>query len=272
MKKALPPLLLCFALAAAWYYWQQRPMPPLTAPLLPFEAADMEQINIQLPNLAAFSLKVTPQNWVAEQGSRSLVVRSQKPQQLLQRLLSLQSQGLAKQLPVAKEEVARIDLIGENLRQELIFFEVLDSGHIHTFLQINQLPDVYRLPNFQLSQLPLLFADYEDLRLLDLSAWPSLDSLLWLQDSSRQRLLGLPEHAQQLDSLHQAWFQLAGRVFATDFDEVGHQDRYFGTYRLFSQQDSIDLLLYHDIGWPDTLVVSSSQFPKHFFWLKDRWF
>lgn len=272
MKKALLPLLLCFALTAAWYYWQQRPVPPLTAKLLPIEAELIQQINIHLPPAAAFQLHYSGTEWIAEQASRSLVVRSPKPNQLLMRLLRLESHGLAKIRLGAEHATAHLQLQGEKINQQLTFYELADSSGSKTYVQLNELPDSYYLPHFSLNDLPLYFEDYEDLRLLDLAAWPRLDSVVWLQDSSRYSLLRLPEQAKQLDSLHQAWYQLKGEAFATEFDEVGEQDRYFGTYRLFGAEDSLDLQLYRDTSWPDTLVVSSSQFPKNFFWLKKRWF
>lgn len=272
MKKALFPLLLFFALAAAWYYWQQRPVPPLTARLLPFEAEAIERIGIALASTAAFELHYIGAEWIAEQGSRSLVVRSPKPVQLLNRLLALESEGLAKIPLEAKQIVAHLRLQGVRVNQELTFYERADSNGQKTFLRLNNLPDSYYLPNFSVAELPLHFEDYEDFRLLDLSDWPSLDSVVWLQDSSRQSLLSSPQQAAQLDSLHQAWYQLHGQAFATEFDEVGEQDRYFGTYRLFGSGDSLDLFLYRDTNWPDTLVVSSSQFSKNFFWLGKRWF
>ncbi len=272
MKKALFPLLFFFSLAAAWYYWQQRPVPPLTARLLPFDAEAIERISIALVPTPAFELHYSGAEWIAEQASRSLVVRTPKPVQLLDRLLGLESEGLAK-VPLGEEQmVAQLQLQGTRINQELTFYEIADSSGQKTFLQLNNLPDRYYLPNFSVAELPLRFEDYEDFRLLDLSRWMSLDSLVWLQDSSRQSLLLVPQQTAQLDSLHQAWYQLRGQAFATEFDEVGEQDRYFGTYRLFSAGDSLDLLLYRDTNWPDTLVVSSSQFPKNFFWLSKRWF
>lgn len=268
MKKAIPYLLLFGLLYGAWWYWQQRPRPPLRAQLLPYAATDIDRIFLWPKGSdeeTGFELsRVDESNWVVENNQRSLNGQGQKVEQLLSALLAIKSQGLAAPEMVSDQPLLRLKLQSsgsEKVSEELIFYPAPDSLPTTTLLlRLNGLTDVYRIDEFPLRKLPTSFDDYRNPLLADLSILGQLDSLVWWRasDSIRFRLLDGPAgDSLVLDSLQEAWSPRLENKYADHFGEIRDQAYLKGRYFLFGAgpTDSLAISLYANERWPLPYVV-----------------
>ncbi|PHI19697.1 hypothetical protein CEQ90_11655 [Lewinellaceae bacterium SD302] len=268
MKKAIPYLLLFGLLYGAWWYWQQRPRPPLRAQLLPYAATDIDRIFLWPAGSdeeTGFELaRVDEDNWVVENNQRSLNGQGRKAEQLLSALLAIKSQGLVPPEMVGGRPLLRLKLqsssIG-NISEELIFYPAPDSLPGNTLLlRLNGLTDVYRIDEFSLRKLPTEFDDYRNPLLADLSVLGQLDSLVWWRanDSIRFRLLDRPAgDSLVLDSLQGVWSPRLENKYADHFGEIRDQTYLEGRYLLFGagSSDSLAISLYANERWPLPYVV-----------------
>lgn len=208
--------------------------------------------------------------WTLFKDQRSFQAKTGITEQLLDKILALKSTGLfthTGQLPV-QYGIALSSKQGAP-EQLIEVLKVPDSIAATTSLiRLNKLPDVFRIQRIDFSELPLELSDYQDFRILDLSPYQQLDSLIWIVDSTRQTLLSRPSDAAALDSLLLAWQTLNGNAFANEFDEIAGQAALLGQLVIYpaSQVKPLPTLkIYQDQPWPEPSYVLSSSLQKHKF-------
>lgn len=263
MKKAIPYLLLFGLFYGAWYYWQQRPKPPLKADLLPYAATDVNRLLITPADASPFELSRATNGWVVEAENRSINSKDGKGEKLLNSLLAIRSSGIGKKKEVGRE-LLHVSLKGDDVADELVVYAAPDSFPVTTYLvRFNELADYYRIDNFRLTNLPLHFNDYRDRNLLDLGHHNRLDSLVWWAaiDSSRNLLMErTTADSNRLDSLQQAWSPQHETIFADFFGETRHATHLLGHYLIYGSGDSIpdQLSVYNNSRWEKPYVIKGT--------------
>ena len=265
MRKAFPYLLLLFAAYAAWYYWTHLPTIPLQAALLPINVESIDRVQINALNKEPFTLSITSEGWMVENAKRSQEVRTSLPDSLLRYLLRLESDGVDKKAkpPMATVE---IDLQGDQVREKIAFYPTAVAEQ--WLVRLNDLPELYRVPNFSLDSYPLTFEDYRNDKMLDLTSLTHLDSVVWeAEDDLRVVILQQSTDGRLIDSLHRAWQQMFGNNYATFFDEIEGRQFHYGDYLFYGSKldDPIRLSVYANTDWPKPYVLNSSQQPLDFF-------
>jgi hypothetical protein len=271
LKKAIPYLLLFGLLYGAWFYWQQRPKPPLRALLLPHQVKDIDRLSIAPAGGGNFELLRIESGWVAESEARSIAARVAVIDSLLRRLLAVKSDGLARRTDDSPP-VLRVLLSGPNVSEDLSFYEERDSLNRKTrLLQLNGLSDYYRLTDFDPATLPLNFSDFRNHQLLNLSDFGPVDSLVWWRSKDSTRLRLLDRYRQRdttqrkaLDSLRLQWSPKTEQRFAHFFAEIRDETTLLGHYWLFApERDSLRLSVFYDDRWPLPFVLKSTG-PEYF--------
>lgn len=269
-RKTIAILLLLSFAYGGWYVWQARPTPPLQARLFPLELEDVERVVIQESQQPPFELSQEGGNWAVQRQNRYLTAQKTQVEGMLNRLLRAKSNGLANVGKTDLRVLLKMTLITSNSSQFVEFLAPPDSVKNVSYLRLNQVPDVYRVKGFSVTDLPTKFTDYQNQFLLDISSFHRIDSLGWLGDSTYTTLLLRPENERSLDSLYSSWQRLRGGQFAEEFDEIGMRNLQVGSYLIFGKTatDPVRLTVYHDSLSVPAYVLQSSQFPEDF-WLSD---
>lgn len=278
MKRIIPYLLLFGLLYGAWWYWQQRPKPPLKARILPYEMAAINRVFLwpKGKEEGSFELsRVDDNEWVAENERRSITGQNEQVQQLLATLLAIESQGLVTDERLLGKTLLRLRLdIGstafsqENTAairsEELVFYAAPDTFPDDSYLlRVNDLADVYRIEEFPLQELATSFDDYRNHLLLDLNDLPRIDSVSWWRASDSTRLLLMDRSTADsslLDSVYTAWSPRLENDFADYFGEIRDQNSLLGIYLFFgpTPTDSISVALYENESWPKPYVAKGN--------------
>lgn len=265
-RKTSAVLLLLSLIYGGWYAWQQRPVPPLQAQLLPLELADVQRVLIELPGESVFELSYESNKWIVQEANRFMATDDNLAHRTLNRLLRMKSNGLVKgpkksSLPV----VAKIVLFTAGGAEQIEFLATPDSLANTSYVRLNNVPDVYLVRGISVAELPLKFADFQQRFILDITSFGGLDSLVWITDSLQLSLLARPNDAEQLDSLYSRWQRMEGGELATNFDEIGMREIRLGSYRMYGpNQDSVQLRVYYDSLSEPPFVLWSNQFPTNF--------
>lgn len=264
-------MLLFGLLYGAWFYWQQRPKPPLRALLLPYQAQDIDRLLVRSTDGESFELLRSQTGWAVENNARSISARVSVIDSLLDQLLALKSDGLAR--PSNDDAPSlRVQLKGPEMQEDLSFYEQRDSlGKKSLLLQLNGLSDYYRLTDFDPTTLPLSFSAFRDHQILNLRDFGPMDSLVWWRSRDSTRLRLLDRHRRRdttdiriIDSLNAQWAPYQGKHFAHFFAEIRDEPTLLGRYWLFAQgRDSVQLSVFFNDRWPLPFVVKGTG-PEYF--------
>lgn len=265
-RKTSAVLLLLSLIYGGWYAWQQRPVPPLQAQLLPLELADVQRVLIELPGESVFELSYESNKWIVQEANRFMATDDNLAHRMLNRLLRMKSNGLVKGLKKSSlPVVAKIVLFTAGGAEQIEFLATPDSLANTSYVRLNNVPDVYLVRGISVAELPLKFADFQQRFILDITSFGGLDSLVWITDSLQLSLLARPNDAEQLDSLYSRWQRMEGGELATNFDEIGMREIRLGSYRMYGpNQDSVQLRVYYDSLSEPPFVLWSNQFPTNF--------
>lgn len=265
-RKTSAVLLLLSLIYGGWYAWQQRPVPPLQAQLLPLELADVQRVLIELPGESVFELSYESNKWIVQEANRFMATDDNLAHRMLNRLLRMKSNGLVKGLKKSSlPVVAKIVLFTAGGAEQIEFLATPDSLANTSYVRLNNVPDVYLVRGISVAELPLKFADFQQRFMLNITSFGGLDSLVWTTDSLRLSLLARPNDAEQLDSLYTRWQRMEGGELATNFDEIGMREIRLGSYRMYGpNRDSVQLRVYYDSLSEPPFVLWSNQFPTNF--------
>lgn len=265
-RKTSAVLLLLSLIYGGWYAWQQRPVPPLQAQLLPLELADVQRVLIELPGESVFELSYESNKWIVQEANRFMATDDNLAHRMLNRLLRMKSNGLVKGLKKSSlPVVAKIVLFTAGGAEQIEFLATPDSLANTSYVRLNNVPDVYLVRGISVAELPLKFADFQQRFILDITSFGGLDSLVWITDSLQLSLLARPNDAEQLDSLYTRWQRMEGGELATNFDEIGMREIRLGSYRMYGpNRDSVQLRVYYDSLSEPPFVLWSNQFPTNF--------
>lgn len=265
-RKTSAVLLLLSLIYGGWYAWQQRPVPPLQAQLLPLKLADVQRVLIELPGESVFELSYESNKWIVQGANRFMATDDNLAHRMLNRLLRMKSNGLVKGLKKSSlPVVAKIVLFTAGGAEQIEFLATPDSLANTSYVRLNNVPDVYLVRGISVAELPLKFADFQQRFILDITSFGGLDSLVWITDSLQLSLLARPNDAEQLDSLYSRWQRMEGGELATNFDEIGMREIRLGSYRMYGpNQDSVQLRVYYDSLSEPPFVLWSNQFPTNF--------
>ncbi|MEM8583373.1 MAG: hypothetical protein AAGF87_03840 [Bacteroidota bacterium] len=263
IKRTLPILLLFSLFYGAWYYWQSRPVDPVTGRVLQLEAEEVERMHISPAASKAFSAIKEIDSWLLNDGDRHLVEASKRPDSLLQALLMAESIDLIDADSLGPL-FANLELFtkSDDVYQLSLFCVSADDCR-NACLQIVPRPEVFLMADLNLAELPLAFNDYRNRTIFDLEPLGRLDSLVWLSDSGLIQQWYRPEYGAKLDSL--AMSPKVGAYFADQFDEISHQNRYWGSYHIYGARNDAELRVYVDSQWTRPLVIWSTQFNSAYF-------
>lgn len=254
MRRIVPYLLLFALFYGVWYYFQNRPAPPLDAHLFPYAATDVAEIEIFRRGKTLRLRRQSDADWVAENDQRSIPDRKAASQRLLAAILSCRGRAVSTRRPAGPPRL-EMELRGNGLRDRIRFFAPADSlpatSHL---LSLNGGEDYFLVHDLPLRRLPLRFADFRDSVLIDLRALPRLDSLTWWSatDSSRTHILSA---GPGLDSLTQHYRPRLGTFFADAFGEVHHARHLLGHYHFHGGGDSVALRVFHHDRWARPYVL-----------------
>lgn len=297
-------LTLCIGLAVRRAPWRNATF--FQTNLLRLDTAELQQIQITLPNTPPLLLSRGDVNWSAEQGERNALVPQAYVNEILAMLQNLHSIRIANThqpdtLGFGADTYIQVDLKLANAARESLKlgWEINENKQAATYIQLPKHEGIY-LVNTHLRKLfTRQLTDFRNQRIVQIDgdalvgikiSGPKIDSLSFQKSDSTNSWQSIKSAKPISNTAIQAWIHqlngLSGLPFADLFDESRAKDDLYAQIQLeYSHQSPASVLKIfkiQPINIPEELpanasqkrilapyVIQSTQNPTNFFSLSD---